>query len=107
MSLAVVMVVAQRLGFPQFLLVSLGAFVLINGARHAVTSIKQVTYSPGLVTGLLVFIPLGVFTLVRLEPNMSRLRFGLAVGAGLSMQVGASFMGHRARQFVGRRKLKE
>lgn len=93
-------VLALKLGFPQFLLVSLATFVLINATSHAVTSIKGATYSPGLVTGLFAFLPLGAFTLIRLKPAMSNVRFGAAIAAGLGMQFGASFIAHRGRQLV-------
>ena len=93
-------VLALKLGFPQFLLVALATFVLINGTRHVVSTIKSTAYSPGLVTGLLIFLPLGVLTLFRLEPRMGSLRFGAAITAGLVMQLGASFIGHRGRQLM-------
>jgi hypothetical protein len=93
-------VLAMGLGFPQFLLVGLATFVLVNGLGHLLTSIKDATYSPGLVTGLLVFIPLGVFLLIKLHSNMSNLRFAAAIAAGLGMQVTASLVAHRSRQVV-------
>jgi hypothetical protein len=92
--------VALKLGFPQFLLVALATFVVVNGAGHLVTSIRKTEYSSGLVTGVLMFLPLGVFTLVRLEPVMSTLRFSKAIVAGLVMQIGASIIAHRGRQIV-------
>jgi len=99
-GLVAISITAVKMGFPQFLLVSLGTFVLVNGARHAVKSLEEITYSPGLITGLLVFLPLGVLTLIRLEPRMSAPRFGAAIAAGLTMQLGASFIAHRGRQLV-------
>ena len=90
---------ALRMGFPQFLLASFGTLVLLNAARHAIKSIKDVTYSPGLVTGVLFFLPLGATTLMRIEPTMSGLRFGSAMATGLSLQIGASLVAHRGRQF--------
>jgi hypothetical protein len=99
-SLAIGIVLALRLGFPQFVLVSLSTFMLVNAGRHCVKSIKDLAYSPGLITAILVFIPLGAFTLLRLEPRMKLFRFGLALGLGLIFQFGASFIAHRGRQFV-------
>jgi hypothetical protein len=99
-GLIAISVTAVKMGFPQFLLVSLGTFILVNGARHAVKSVREITYSPGLITGILVFLPLGVLTLIRLEPMMSLVRFAAAMLAGLTMQLGASFVAHRGRQTV-------
>ena len=95
-----IIVLALKLGFPQFLLVALATLALINGAGHLVTSVRNTSYSSGLVTGLLIFLPLGVFTLIRLEPKMSTLRFSKAIAAGVGMQLGASIIAHRGRQIV-------
>jgi hypothetical protein len=100
LGLIVLIVIAVKMGFPQFLLVSLGTFILVNGMRHAVKSLREITYSPGLITGILVFLPLGVLTLIRLEPAMSIVRFGAGMLAGVTMQLGASFVAHRGRQTV-------
>jgi len=93
-------VMAVKMGFPQFLLVSLGAFVLINATRHVIKSAREISYSPGLITGLLIFLPLGALTLIRLEPRMSGFRYSAAIAAGLTMQLGASFVAHKGRQVV-------
>jgi Protein of unknown function with HXXEE motif len=90
---------ALRMGFPQFLLASFGTLVILNGVRHTIKSVKEVTYSPGLVTGLVFFLPLGAVTLLRIEPTMSGVRFGSAMATGLSLQIGASLVAHRGRQF--------
>lgn len=96
----VTILLAVKLGFPQFLLVALAAFILINAVRHVSSTIKESQYSPGLITGLIAFLPLGALTLIRLEPQMGGLRFGLALATGVGMQLGASFIGHRGRQMV-------
>ena len=66
----------------RWLLVSFGTVVLINGLVHAVTSVVTLSYSPGLVSGLLLFIPLGAITLVRAwrSVNPRTLRAGVIVG---------------------------
>lgn len=96
----VTIVLALKLGWPQFFLVALATFILINGSRHVLSTIKETAYSPGLVTGLLIFLPLGALTLIRLAPRMGSLRFTLAIATGTGMQLGASFIGHRGRQMV-------
>ena len=66
----------------RWLLVSFGTVVLINGFVHALASVVTWSYSPGLVTGLLLYVPLGLFTLRRARGsvNARSLRAGVIVG---------------------------
>ena len=84
--------IAERLHFSQLLLVILGTVVLINSLSHSITAVRTARYNPGLWTGILFWIPLGVLTLLRLKGSMSGSRFltGLAIGAGV--QVAASLL---------------
>src|SRR5580658_4766253 len=63
---------------------TLGAVVALNGPLHLAGSILTRSYSPGLVTGLLVWLPLGGFTLWFERRNASRRAFrgGTLVGIG-------------------------
>lgn len=80
MCAGVVLVLATK--SYRWLLVSFGTVFLINGAAHAVASVATRSYSPGLVSGLLFFIPLGLFTLrrARRRVNARALRAGVVVG---------------------------
>lgn len=82
-------VVARQLKFANFFNVVLGTTVLINGFTHTIQTVVHGEYVPGLVTGLLIWLPLGVVTLVRFNGTMSRSRFGLAMalGAGINILV--------------------
>lgn len=42
---------------------TLGGIVFLNGLLHAMVSAVSRSYSPGLVTGVLLWLPLGLFTL--------------------------------------------
>ena len=66
----------------RWLLVSFGTVVLINGAVHALASVATWSYSPGLITGLLLYVPLGLFTLRRAKEraNARNIRAGIIVG---------------------------
>lgn len=66
----------------RWLLVSFGTVVLVNGLVHAIASVLTLSYSPGLISGLLLFVPLGAITLKRARANMNRRTFraGLIVG---------------------------
>ena len=56
-------------------LTAFGGVVLLNGASHAIASIITRSYSPGLVTGLLCWVPLGVITLRHEWRNAARPTF--------------------------------
>jgi hypothetical protein len=75
-------ILALRMKSYRWLLVSFGTVVLINGLVHAGASIVTRSYSPGLISGLLLFVPLGVVTLLRARVSVSRrtLRAGFIVG---------------------------
>ena len=66
----------------RWLLVSFGTVVLINGFVHALASVVTWSYSPGLVSGLLLYVPLGLVTLLRAKRgvNARTLRAGVVVG---------------------------
>ena len=66
----------------RWLLVSFGTVVLINAVAHALASVVTWSYSPGLVSGLLLYVPLGLFTLRRAKEsvNARTLRAGVIVG---------------------------
>jgi hypothetical protein len=66
----------------RWLLVSFGTVVLINGLVHAGASVLTRSYSPGVISGLLLFIPLGAITLMRARSQVNRrtLRAGVIVG---------------------------
>ncbi|HWS98860.1 MAG TPA: HXXEE domain-containing protein [Pyrinomonadaceae bacterium] len=69
----------------RWLLVSFGTVVLINGVVHALASVATWSYSPGLITGLLFYVPLGLFTLRRAKGrvNARTFRAGLIVGVAM------------------------
>lgn len=71
----------------RWLLVSFGTVVLINGTAHALASITTRSYSPGLVSGLLLFIPLGTVTIVRGWKNVNRRTFRAGVIVGILMHM--------------------
>jgi hypothetical protein len=80
MTIGVILVLMTR--SYRWLLVSFGTTVLINGVVHALASVVTLSYSPGLISGLLLFVPLGAITLRRARARMNRRTFraGLIVG---------------------------
>lgn len=77
--------IARRLNFPRQLLVILGTVVLVNGLSHLGTSLFYHEYGPGLVTGVLIWIPFGVATLFRLKGSMNTGRYWLYVAIGIAI----------------------
>jgi Domain of Unknown Function (DUF1080)/Protein of unknown function with HXXEE motif len=59
----------------RWVLTALGGIVLLNAAMHAIGSVVTRSDSPGLVTGLVLWIPLGLFTLRREVRSAARPTF--------------------------------
>ena len=80
MCVGVVLVLATK--SYRWLLVSFGTVVLINGVVHTLASVATWSYSPGTVSGLLLYVPLGLFTLrrARASVNARTMRAGIIVG---------------------------
>ena len=83
--LTVGVVLAHRLKFQQWLMVCLGTIVSINGLTHTASSVFKAEYNPGLISGVLIFIPLGVVTLLGLRRAMRRRRYYAALAAGIAI----------------------
>lgn len=79
--------IARRLSFPRQLLVILGTVVLVNGASHLATSSYYREYGPGLISGVLIWIPFGMATLIRFKDSMTRRRYWLYVAIGVGINV--------------------
>jgi hypothetical protein len=79
--------IARRLGFIETMLVIFGAVITANGLTHIITSIVQSMYGPGLITSILVWLPLGVATLIRFYGNFGGARYWLAVMTGVSINI--------------------
>lgn len=82
-------ILADRCKFPQLLLVIFGTLVLGHVLSHTVSRVRTAKYNPGLLTGLLIWLPLGAITLVQLQGSMSGGRYwtGLVIGIGIQGMV--------------------
>jgi hypothetical protein len=76
---------ARRLGFTEWLLVCLATVVFINGILHTVSTVLRSEYNPGVISGLLIFIPLGAAILIYMKRRMRARRYygALMVGVGI------------------------
>ena len=80
-------VLARQLKFSNFFNVILGMTVLVNSFTHTIQTVIHGEYVPGLVTGLLIWLPLGVVTLMRFKESLSSRRYVLAIALGLGINV--------------------
>lgn len=53
------------------ILLGFGTLFFVNGILHTLLSILTMSYSPGVLTGLLFSIPLGLLTFKMIIPNLS------------------------------------
>jgi hypothetical protein len=83
MTVSVLVVLGTR-SF-RWLLVAFGTSVLINAMAHLIGTIGTGSYSPGLVSGLVLFLPLGAFTLRRAWVGINRRTFRVGVIVGFLM----------------------
>jgi hypothetical protein len=91
-SLGVVLVtigviLARRFNFPQMMLIILGAIVLVNGITHSVTALGIRRYGPGLWSSIFIWIPLGIFTLLRFKNGVSGRKYWIAIAIGVGVNV--------------------
>ena len=83
-------ILARRFMFPQMMLVILGTIVLVNGITHTVTALSIMSYGPGLWSSIFVWMPLGIFTLLRFRKGVTNKKYwiGVAIGVGVNVVVG-------------------
>ena len=74
---------ARWLGFRRQMMVILASVVLTNALTHTIRSILGVRYEPGLVTSLLIWVPLGSVTLFQLYGRMSAARYFVGAALGI------------------------
>jgi uncharacterized membrane protein len=79
-------VLADRFGFPHFMGVCLGATVFLNGLSHIINSLVYDRYDAGLISGSVIFIPLGLATLINLRNSMRRQRYIVGLLLGVVIQ---------------------
>lgn len=68
-----------------WLAISIATLVLVNGLAHIFGSLATRTYSPGLFTAVILYLPLGQLSLLRAWSQADRDRFIRGVGAGVTI----------------------
>ena len=94
MLMIVGVVLALRLGFPEFLAVCLGTLFFVNALSHIANCIYIGGYDAGVITGTLLFIPLGLITLISLRKRLRPKRYFTALAIGLVIQAIAMILAY-------------
>lgn len=72
-----------RFSFPQLLEIVFATVFVLNGLSHIANCVVIRGYDAGAITGGLIFIPLGVASLIRLRKSMRWPRYAVGVAFGL------------------------
>ena len=83
-------VIAKQLRFPNAMTVILGAAVLGNATTHIVSSLRSFKYEPGLISSIVIWIPLGLFSILyfrRYLLNATRFWISIAIGIGINVVI--------------------
>ncbi len=67
------------------ILVAMGTLVFVNGIIHLSISIFTFTYSPGTITGVVLFLPLGAIVFKRILPKLSLSDRIIAISIGIAV----------------------
>lgn len=88
-SMTAGLILATSLRFPNTMLMILASIVLSNGTIHLVRSIANSRYEPGLISGIVLWFPLGLATFYLTSEMMTTLRMivSAAIGLGVSGSV--------------------
>ena len=82
LALALVVVLIARGAIPEWAVVALGIHLLLHAVTRIVGTLIFASVSPGVVSGVLLCLPLAVWSLVRAYRQLSQrgLRFGIIAG---------------------------
>jgi uncharacterized membrane protein HdeD (DUF308 family) len=76
----------------KIILVALGTLVLVNGIIHLILTIFTWSYSPGTVTGSVLFLPLGLVIFKRISPQLRVNERIMAISIGILVLFAASMI---------------
>ena len=77
-------ILGMILRFPLTMIAMLSAIVIGNSLVHVLRSINHRIYSPGLITAIALWLPLGSISLITVWPNTSAARLLVAVLVGVA-----------------------
>ena len=65
------------------ILAALGTFVFVNGLIHLALSVFTLSYSPGTISGVVLFIPLGLIIFRKIFPELGEGERIMAIAIGI------------------------
>jgi hypothetical protein len=71
---------------------AIGCTVLVNGVLHLATTILTRTYSPGVVSGVVLWIPLGLYYVMQGNAILPGRELWTALSAGVAIQAVVSML---------------
>ena len=80
-------ILARQFNFPQMMLVILSTTVIGNALTHTYSALPTHGYNPGLLSSLLIWMPMGIFVVIRFRREMSPQRYWLAIAIGVGINV--------------------
>ena len=83
-GLLVIMVASLSYFFNKnnMILVALGTLVFVNGWVHLLASLFTLSYSPGTISGIVLFIPLGLVVYKKILPKLKSSEKVIAISVG-------------------------
>jgi hypothetical protein len=75
-----------------WLTIAIATILLVNGVGHALGTIVTRTYSPGLITGVVLYLPLGQLALFRAWDQAPPGFFARGIAAGLAAHVAVTLI---------------
>lgn len=75
-----------------FILVALGTLVFVNGVVHLSLSIFTLSYSPGTISGVVLFIPLGMLIYKKILPRLPAGERIIAIATGIMVLLAVSLV---------------
>jgi hypothetical protein len=70
-----------------FVIAALGTLFFVNGIIHFLASLFTLSYSPGTISGILLYLPLGYLIFKRIFPLIPQEQRALSFAAGIIIQV--------------------
>ncbi len=87
--MAVAIRAATRRESRGWMVIAIASLVFLNAVAHLLGSLATASYSPGVVTGAVIYFPLGAVVLVRAWDQAPEQQFWLGVAAGALANVAA------------------
>lgn len=85
-------ILAKHLKFSNQMIVILGSVVFVNGVTHCVQTVAHGEYVPGLFTAIILWLPLGIATLLRFKGEMRTGSYWTSVALGVGIILGVEIL---------------